>query len=53
VDTDSNGYLTFEEFEYYLKRHTSLSTEMIQDVFAMIDKDEDGEVTKDEEGGPC
>jgi Ca2+-binding EF-hand superfamily protein len=48
ADTDGNGYLTFEEFEYYMKRHTSHSTEMIQDVFAMIDKDGDGEVTKEE-----
>lgn len=48
ADTDGNGYLTFEEFEYYMKRHTSHSTEMIQDVFAMIDKDGDGEVSKEE-----
>lgn len=48
ADTDGNGYLSFEEFEYYMKRHTNHSIEMIQDVFAMIDKDGDGEVSKEE-----
>jgi Ca2+-binding EF-hand superfamily protein len=48
ADTDGSGFLSFEEFEYYMKRHTSHSIEMIQDVFAMIDKDGDGEVSKEE-----
>eukprot|EP00956_Cyclotella_meneghiniana_P010519 scaffold14629_cov72-Cyclotella_meneghiniana.AAC.5 len=48
ADTDGNGYLSFDEFEYYMRRHTKHSIEMIQDVFAMIDKDGDGEVTREE-----
>jgi Ca2+-binding EF-hand superfamily protein len=48
ADTDGNGFLSFEEFSYYMERHTSHSTQMIQDVFAMIDKDGDGEVSKEE-----
>lgn len=48
ADTNGDGYLTFDEFEYYMRRHTKRSIEMIQDVFAMIDKDGDGEVTKEE-----
>ena len=48
ADRDGNGWLTFDEFEYYMRRHTSHSPEMIQDVFSMIDKDGDGEVSKEE-----
>eukprot|EP00956_Cyclotella_meneghiniana_P016496 scaffold26061_cov23-Cyclotella_meneghiniana.AAC.1 len=48
ADTNGDGYLTFDEFEYYMRRHTNHSIEMIQDVFAMIDKDGDGEITKEE-----
>ena len=48
ADRDGNGWLTFDEFEYYMRRHTNHSPEMIQDVFSMIDRDGDGEVSKEE-----
>ena len=51
ADRDGDGWLTIDEFEYYMKRHTSHSTEMIHDVFRMIDRDGDGQVSKEEVRG--
>ncbi|EJK66508.1 hypothetical protein THAOC_12571 [Thalassiosira oceanica] len=48
ADTDGDGILTAEEFEYYMKRHTNHDTQMIREAFMMIDADGNGDVTRDE-----
>ena len=48
ADTDGDGLLSAEEFEYYMKRHTDHDTQMIRECFMMIDKDGNGDVTRDE-----
>ena len=48
ADTDGDGILTAEEFEYYMKRHTNHDTQMIRECFMMIDADGNGDVTRDE-----
>ena len=48
ADTDGDGLLSAEEFEYYMKRHTNHDTQMIRECFMMIDADGNGDVTRDE-----
>mmetsp|Transcript_27617 Transcript_27617/g.57114 ORF Transcript_27617/g.57114 Transcript_27617/m.57114 type:complete len:496 (-) Transcript_27617:155-1642(-) len=48
ADTSGDGVISKQEFDYYMKRNTKHSKEMIHDAFRMIDRDGDGEITMEE-----
>jgi Ca2+-binding EF-hand superfamily protein len=48
ADQSGDGYVSQKEFELYMQRHTNHSPELIRDVFYMMDRDGDGEVSKEE-----
>lgn len=48
ADTSGDGLISQEEFEYYMKKHTNHDNKMIRECFFMIDKDGNGDITRDE-----
>lgn len=48
ADTSGDGVIDFDEFEYYMKKHTNHNPQMIRDAFFLIDVDGNGDVTRDE-----
>ena len=48
ADVDRNGALTKNEFELFMKRHTSHSDAAIHQLFDSMDEDRDGFITREE-----
>ena len=48
ADTSGDGLLTFDEFEYYMRKNTEHDIEEILHCFEMIDVDGNGNITRDE-----
>jgi len=48
ADTSGDGVLTFDEFEYYMRKHTDHDIDEIVHCFDSIDVDGNGDITRDE-----
>lgn len=48
ADTSGDGFISREEFEYYMMKKGGHTRETIREAFRTIDRDNDGEITTDE-----
>lgn len=48
ADTSGDGVLTFDEFEFYMRKHTDHDIDEIVHCFEQIDVDGNGDITRDE-----
>lgn len=48
ADTSGDGVLTFDEFEFYMRKHTDHDIDEIIHCFESIDVDGNGDITRDE-----